>query len=189
MFGYECVDPLFILTPVHTLPHRACALSSQVSRRGPGGVGPAIEKIVVRPEQGELSDELPISEGASLADEIKSQLVAESISKAEQEAYLEDRFESEPTPETVEEIIEENCDPLSLFGEFEDEEKIEVGRIRDGIAKTSVIDLFLSMTGKAEEARMRKREETRESDHLPVRENLRGRTAKGVPAKRRIAVG
>lgn len=82
-------------------------------------------------EFGELTELLPIQQKQESVEQFKSELIADSISRAEHDvdARLEDRIDvaPEPAPPIASPAVEEVTDPVSLFGEFEDEEKIEVG--------------------------------------------------------------
>lgn len=82
-------------------------------------------------EFGELVDPLPMAETPDTVDAIKSQFVAESISRAEQEADADQDLLQEHLDGAAEsvapEAIKQTTDPITLFGEFEDEEHIEVG--------------------------------------------------------------
>lgn len=98
--------------------------------------GPMMEEPAMKGESsvvefGELVDPLPLLDQPSAADTFKSELMAESISRAEQEAAADLDFAPDPSPEpecdTAQATEIEVADPVSLFGEFDDEELIEVG--------------------------------------------------------------
>ncbi|MCA9137890.1 MAG: AAA family ATPase [Planctomycetales bacterium] len=82
-------------------------------------------------EFGELIDPLPISKQPTAASKFQSEIVAESISRAEQEADADLGFADESLSEIdlapAAERTTEVTDPVSLFGIFDDEEQIEIG--------------------------------------------------------------
>lgn len=96
---------------------------------------PMIEEPMLKAESsivefGELLDPLPMDAGRTVCDDpvakLRSEMVAESLSRAEQEAEGE-AFEScDQDSKSLAPLVEPAADPVKLFGEFDDEEQIEV---------------------------------------------------------------
>jgi type II secretory pathway predicted ATPase ExeA len=108
---------------------------------------PMVEEPVMNHESsdiefGELTDLAPMPQCEESVDPIRSELIANSICLDELqgdmtlESPLEDRIDFENDPSSPDAVIalDEATDPVSLFGEFEDEEKIEVGAAVQPIA-------------------------------------------------------
>lgn len=115
---------------------------------------PMTEEPEMKPESsivefGELIDPLPMAQESDSVDTFKTEMVAESIERAEQEtdALLNEVvFEDDAldTLDAVERTAAEPCtDPATLFGDFDNEEQIEVGaaQMRSRPSEPSNLDI------------------------------------------------